>query len=266
MTEKQYGILATLIFHGVALLLLLLSYITLSKPSPSEGGILINFGNVESAYGPDEPAKNNAVSEAAAVPEPQTKSASAEEGVMTQDFEDAPAVKKTEPVKKTKKTVEKPVVTEKKAVDKPKAPTVNRKALYSNKSTAGQSETSTGSSSEGIYKGSGNMGDVTGTPESDNYSKGLGGNGIGFDLNGRSSIHLQKPDFNVLKEGIVVVEITVDRSGNVISATPGVKGSTLVDNTLYAAAKRAALNSKFNVKTDAQEKQIGNITYHFKLE
>jgi TonB family protein len=185
---------------------------------------------------------------------------------MTQDFEEAPAVKKTEPVKKTKKTVEKPVVTEKKTVEKPKAPTVNPKALYSNKSTAGQSESSTGSSSEGIYKGSGNMGDVTGTPESDNYSKGLGGNGIQLDLNGRIPLRLQKPDFNVLKEGIVVVEITVDRSGNVISANPGIQGSTIVDNTLYAAAKKAALNSKFNIKGDAAEKQVGKITYHFKLE
>src|SRR5512145_2460289 len=162
MTEKQYGILGTVLFHGIALLLLLLSYITLSKPSSSEGGILINFGNVESAYGPDEPAKNNTVSEPAAVPEPQTQSAGSEEGVMTQDFEEAPAVKKAETVKKTKKTVEKPVVTEKKTVEKPKAPTVNPKALYSNKSTAGQAENSTGSSSEGIYKGSGNMGDITG--------------------------------------------------------------------------------------------------------
>ena len=69
-----------------------------------------------------------------------------------------------------------------------------------------------------------------------------------MNLNGRSPLHLQKPEFNVLKEGIVVVEITVDRSGKVISATPGVKGSTIVDNTLYAAAKKAALESKFNLK------------------
>ncbi len=64
-------------------------------------------------------------------------------------------------------------------------------------------------------------------------------------------INLKKPEFNIQKEGIVVVEITVDRNGKVISATPGAKGSTLVDNTLYAAAKKAALESAFNVKSDA---------------
>ena len=109
-------------------------------------------------------------------------------------------------------------------------------------------------------------GDPTGSPESDNYSKGLGGGGIAFDLNGRSPLFLQKPEFNIQKEGIVKVEITVDRTGKVISATPGVKGSTLVDNTLWAAAKKAALESKFNLKNDAPERQVGTITYHFMLE
>jgi hypothetical protein len=143
-----------------------------------------------------------------------------------------------------------------------KKPVVNKKALYGNK---GQSANESGTS-EGIYKGSGNMGDPTGTPESDNYGKGLGGSGIVSTLAGRNPVHLQKPDFKILKEGIVVVEITVGRSGNVISATPGIKGSTIVDNTLYAAAKKAALESKFNLKEDAPERQIGTITYHFKLQ
>jgi hypothetical protein len=40
----------------------------------------------------------------------------------------------------------------------------------------------------------------------------------------------------------------------------------LVDNTLYAAAKKAALESKFNLKNDAPERQVGTITYHFKLQ
>jgi outer membrane biosynthesis protein TonB len=77
---------------------------------------------------------------------------------------------------------------------------------------------------------------------------------------------MQKPEFSIQKEGIVVVEIRVDRTGKVISATPGMKGSTILDNTLYAAAKKAALESKFNLKSDAPDLQIGKIIYHFKLE
>lgn len=264
MTEKQYGILGTFIIHNIILLILLFTYISLSKPTPSEGGILINFGDVETAGGPAELPLNNQPETAANTPEQQTKP-DKEEGLLTQDFEEAPAVK-TATVKKPieKKPEPKPIqakpTTVKKPVEKPR--TVNSKALYSNK---GQSTTESGSS-EGIYKGSGNMGDPNGTPESDNYSKGLGGSGIGFNLNGRNPIHLQKPAFTVLKEGIVVVEITVDRSGSVISATPGIKGSTIVDNTLYAAAKKAAMESKFNLKNDSPERQVGTITYHFKLQ
>jgi len=263
MTERQYGIAGTVITHGIIVLILIFTYITLSQPSPSEGGIFINFGDVESAYGPEEPALNNQQSQTAAAS--QAQSAEPEDGILTQDFEEAPAVKKAA-VKKTetKKTEVKPTpVTVKKS--EPKPPEVNKRALYSNKSSSGQSTTESGTS-EGIYKGSGNMGSPTGSTESDDYSKGLGGNGIGFNLNGRNSIHLSEPAFNIQKDGIVVVEITVDRTGAVISATPGVKGSTLVDNTLYAAARKAALESKFNVKNDAPERQIGTITYHFKLK
>lgn len=266
MTEKQYGIIGTVLLHSVVLLILLFAYINLSKPISSEGGILINFGDVESAYGPTEPQINPPAQEASA-PASQPQAAESDDGMLTQDFEEAPVVKKpAETKKEVKKTETKPVVkkTEPEKATPPPAPTVNKKALYSNKSAAGQSTTTSGSS-EGIYKGSGNMGNPDGTPESDNYSKGLGGSGIGFNLSGRSSVHLSEPAFNVLKEGRVVVEITVDRNGKVISANPGVKGSTIVDQTLYAAAKKAALESKFNVKSDAPERQIGTITYHFKL-
>lgn len=260
MSERQLGILGTIVFHNIIVLILIFTYITLSKPAPSEGGILINFGDTESAGGLNEPALNNQQTMAAASnPEPATET---EEGILTQDFEEAPAIKKPETTKKKEtKTTPKPVQPVK--APEPKTPTVNKKALYSSK--GGQSTTESGKS-EGIYKGSGNMGDPTGTTESDNYSKGLGGSGIVSNLNGRSPVHLQKPEFNILKEGIVVVEITVDKSGKVIGATPGAKGSTIVDNTLYAAAKKAAFESKFNLKNDAPDRQVGTITYHFKLQ
>lgn len=270
MTERQYGIVSSVILHIIVLLIMIFTYITLSKPEPSEGGILINFGDSESAFGLQEPALNNQVP-AASAPPAASRPAEAEEGLLTQDFEEAPAVKKPDAAKKTveKKPEVKPSTKPSPATttssNETKTPVVNRRALYSNKSSAGKSTTEAGSS-EGIYKGNGNMGSPTGSTESDNYTQGLGGEGIGFDLTGRSPVHLPKPAFDIQKEGIVVVEITVDRSGRVISATPGVKGSTLVDNTLYASAKKAALESKFNTSNDSPDKQIGKITYHFKLQ
>jgi len=269
MTERQYGIVSSVILHSILLLIMIFTYISLSRPSPSEGGILINFGDTESAFGLEEPALNNQVQPASAA-SAASRPSETEDGMLTQDFEEAPVVKKPDAVKKT--PVKKPEV---KQPAKPapvtttstetKAPVVNKRALYSSKTSSGQSTTESGSS-EGIYKGTGNMGSPTGSTESENYTQGLGGEGIGFDLTGRSPLHLPKPAFNIQKEGIVVVEITVDRSGKVISATPGVKGSTLVDNTLYASAKKAALESRFNVNNGSPERQIGKITYHFKLQ
>jgi TonB family protein len=265
MTDKQYGILGTVIVHSLLILLLLFSILSLPKPAPPEGGLLINFGDVISAGGPTEPALSSN-------PAPQPKAAEKQptpekkEGIMTQDFEKAAALPKTPEKKKTEKPKPKTVEKKPTPAEKPveKKPVVNSKALYSNKGT-GQSTTEKGTS-EGIYKGQGNMGDPNGTPESDNYSQGLGGSGITPSLSGRSPIYLKKPDFNIQKEGTVVVEITVDRNGKVVSATPGVKGSSTVDKTLYDAAKKAALESTFNVKNDAQELQRGTITYHFKLQ
>jgi TonB family protein len=258
MSEKQYGILGTFILHNIIVLILLFTYISLSKPVLSEGGILINFGDAESAGGQYEPAMNNQSAAAASAPQ---QPAETEDGLMTQDFEEAPAVRKPETVKKPEKKPESRPVQESVSPE-PKKPTVNTRALYSSK---GKSTTESGSS-EGIYKGSGNMGDPTGTTESDNYAKGLGGGGPVANLNGRYPLDLKKPDFNIQRDGTVVVEISVDRTGTVISAAPGAKGSTLVDKTLYAAARKAALESKFNRKDDADERQIGTITYHFKLQ
>ncbi|NCB27705.1 MAG: hypothetical protein EOM62_19975 [Bacteroidia bacterium] len=77
---------------------------------------------------------------------------------------------------------------------------------------------------------------------------------------------LPEPEYNVNKSGKVVVRITVDQYGSVISATPGHAGTTVQDNTLWAAAKKAALKAKFNISSSAPAVQEGTITYIFKLK
>ena len=52
-----------------------------------------------------------------------------------------------------------------------------------------------------------------------------------YDLAGRQARSLPKPKYDIQQEGIVVVEVTVDRNGNVTQAIPGVKGSTHLKNT-----------------------------------
>lgn len=86
-------------------------------------------------------------------------------------------------------------------------------------------------------------------------------------LKGRTVVgRLPKPAYAVQNSGTVVVDILVDRYGNVTSAVPGGTGTTVTDKTLWEAARKAALNTQFNVKADAPLQQAGTITYIFRLQ
>ncbi len=63
----------------------------------------------------------------------------------------------------------------------------------------------------------------------------------------------------------MVVEVSVDRSGKVVQAIPGFRGSTTLDENLLKVAKEAALKATFEPKPDAPAVQKGTITYNFVL-
>lgn len=85
-------------------------------------------------------------------------------------------------------------------------------------------------------------------------------------LKGRNVLgNIQKPVYNVQESGIVVVEIRVDNYGKVISAMPGAEGTTVTDKTLWAEARKAAMETHFNQSADAPATQVGTITYIFNL-
>lgn len=78
--------------------------------------------------------------------------------------------------------------------------------------------------------------------------------------------NLPSPVYNVQESGIVVVDIWVDNYGNVVKAVPGGDGTTVVNKVLYAAARNAALDTHFNMSSDAPAMQEGTITYYFNLK
>jgi len=121
--------------------------------------------------------------------------------------------------------------------------------------------------SEGIAGGEGNQGVVTGAAGADNYGAGggTGTEGVSYDLAGRQFRSLPKPKYDIQNEGVVVVEITVDRNGDVTQALSGVKGSTTLEDYFLRVAQEAAMNAKFDRKPDAPVIQKGFITYHFIL-
>ena len=269
MNFDSRGFIGSAIFHIALLMLFILFGFKTPLPLPGESGILINFGDSDYGAGNVEPTFNEEVSK----PEPQkseeiSQSTQAEEAFLTQDTEEAPVVKtatKTD-VKETKKTDSKKTNTTNKTEantkeETKKQPTVDARAIYRGRKTSSNS-----SSGEGITQGEGNQGSTTGTENATDYSLGMGGSGVRPDLAGRNVLSLPKPDIDSQTEGTVVVEIRVDRSGKVINATPGVKGSTTLDSYLLGIAKKYALASKFDSKSDAPAIQVGTITYVFRLK
>jgi hypothetical protein len=106
--------------------------------------------------------------------------------------------------------------------------------------------------------------------ESSRVAKGTGSGinetSVSYSLQGRGYLKLPTPKYDYQGKGRVVVEVSVDRSGKVLDATPGAKGSTTLDEFLLKAGKEAALEATFQVSQDAPVIQKGTITYNFILK
>jgi TonB family protein len=93
---------------------------------------------------------------------------------------------------------------------------------------------------------------------------GLGSEGSGFDLAGRSIVgSLPAPNYPSNRSGRVVVDITVDAEGRVTSAAYRAQGSTTNSGELVGAAIEAARRARF---TEGEGLQSGTITYNFILK
>lgn len=86
-------------------------------------------------------------------------------------------------------------------------------------------------------------------------------------LPGRSVVNgIPEPAYSVQKDGTVVVDIWVDNYGKVVRAVAGVEGTTVTDSKLWNEARKAALETHFNMSADAPAMQKGTITYIFSLK
>lgn len=92
----------------------------------------------------------------------------------------------------------------------------------------------------------------------------LDGNG-NYQLGGRKAIDKKIIVQKCNESGVVVVSIEVDRNGKVISASPGVRGTTNNSKCLLEPARRMAIETKFNSDPKAPSNQIGKIIYRFSL-
>jgi TonB family protein len=267
--EKQniglwFPAVMTFVSHGLVLTFLILFIIsTPIPPYPAGGGpgMEVNLGFSDEGMGDFQPDKYNPNPDPFN-PNNQTSAnnQSSDDNLLTQDYEDAISVKNNPDnknnVNNSTQTNNQPVINE---------PRVNPNALYSGNS--GGSEGETGNP--------GDQGNPNGDPNAKNHygepgpgdKPGDGGNGNLFTLKDRKIMGgLPKPLYSANQQGKVVVEIYVDRTGKVIKANTGYKGTTISTQALLQAALTAAKQAKFNVDPNAPEVQRGLITYVFELQ
>jgi len=301
-SEKGKGIIGTVIFHIILAVILIVTGFHTPLPLPEEEGILVNFGTDETGSGLLEPAPSSSEQQSS-ITEPEEPSSEEivevsrdeqfaaeqqEEAQLTQEFEEAPVVEKKveqpdpEEIRKReeaerirqqqldeerkRREAEAAAEAERKRIEEEqrrRTEIMNRTRDALERANARGSDTS----GEGITEGRGNQGVETGAVNAGVYGDGAGTGteGISFDLAGRQATNLFKPPYDIQEGGIVVVQIRVDREGNVTQARAGVKGSTTIDENLRKLALEAALATKFDRKPDAPTTQIGTITYHFIL-
>ena len=122
--------------------------------------------------------------------------------------------------------------------------------------TGSKGTATSGAGTEGSKEGNSSTGAKNGT----------GGYGT-FDLGGRSlgTGSLPKPVYNVQEEGRVVVNITVNPAGQVISTSINPSRTNTVNSALRKAAEDAAKKARFNT-IEGVNNQTGTITYYFNLK
>lgn len=279
------GIAGTVIIYAGVLIVLIFVGFSVPKPQEEEG-ILVNFGTDETGLGLIEPSQSASIEETVPPPPATSETPSKEEAVVTQNFDkEAPEVKKVDPeaARKKKEQIEADRVRQaeleaeriKKASEEAEKQRIaeeqKRISDISNRTKnalANSKNSGTTSAGEGVAGGMGNQGDPAGSVNSKNRGtgSGTGNSGVSYDLAGRNFQSLPNPRYDYQGEGKVVVEINVDRNGNVTQAIPAAKGSTTLDEYLLNAAKEAALKAKFDPKPDAPTVQKGTITYNFILK
>lgn len=88
-----------------------------------------------------------------------------------------------------------------------------------------------------------------------------GNSNVEYFLENRFHIRLPIPVYLSQYGGIVTVNITVDRGGNVVNADPVVSGN--LNEQLLSYAKTAALRTRFNPSNSSESRQTGYIRYVF---
>jgi TonB family protein len=208
-------------------------------PLPEELGVVVDFGG-----GGEVGSSFSSADQSALVNEQDIQNVSTNKSpLVTQDIEQTDIV--SSPLKVEEK--------------KPEPTPDPRVSSYWQNKPSSQNQ----GDGSGVGAGTGNK-SGSGSGSGSGVGSGSGsGKGPGFDLYGRSAKSLPVPEYTEQEDGVVVVEVWVDRNGNVTNAIAGVRGTTISNQILRRKAHQAAMQAKFSANANAPEEQKGTITYTF---
>ena len=290
--HQRKGVLKTVLI-GIGLLFLLLFFGLRHYDPPLQRGIIIALGSPEgtssqntsvSGDNTESPAEQEVASEDTVVESAQVESqADSDTQTQVESITDTPTETPSETsaqaqtqeqiVDDATSAEEQLLVTESAEVAvaqevTPRPDVATAEALK--KILAGQNASSAKDSKAGDESTQENetpFGAENGNPLSESpYDLGIGLDGDGnYLLGGRRALYKEIIVQDCNQAGRVVVSIEVNQKGEVVTAMPGVRGTTNNAPCLLDPARRAALATQFNPDPKAPSRQIGKIIYVFRL-
>jgi colicin import membrane protein len=243
---------------------------------PIEYGVAVNFGTTDFGKGDVQPLKP-IKSEPKEINEPYQpevskteppKAAEAKEEVLTQENEEAIAIKKQKQAEANAKAVaDAKAKAEADRIAKEKQEQEEKKRKLDALIGGVSKSEGTATGGEGNDNKAGDKGQLDGDPYAASYfgDPGTGSGGVGYGLNGRGKATYQTLKQDCNESGLVIVKIIVNNNGNVIDAEPGYKGTTNTASCLLDPAKKIALSHKWRPDPNAPTKQIGFVKVNFTL-
>lgn len=250
--RRKAGALTSVIFISVLILCFFLTAFTMSIPTPGEQYVAVGFadlGDTGQASGDNESETPSETVQEAVQPETAASEAietTSTEEVATQESSEVAAPSQPEPVEEPD-----PEPDPEPMVPSALANAINTLASSGGGGSEGESET-----------GSGNEGKDDGRIDGRGVISGDNGD---WSLEGGERTGKPMLDENPRIEGVVRVDIIVDKAGNVTSALYDGKHSTITDSEHIALALRAAKTAKFT-PNQAMPLRRGFLNIRFELE
>lgn len=236
-----------------------------------EEGIVVAFGDADIGGGMPDVPQMDAVTQIEQIPAPAAPSRPSDNDLIVQDDEESLALAKqreedakrkaeedllirqrqeAEAIAQAERIAKEKALAEQKAKEQEAIDKANQLAAL-----FGQAGSAEGANAENATDG---VPSTKGNP----IGKGFGqSDGATWTLYGRNVKRLPKPSSDFNQTGRVVVNIMVDKVGNVTNASIG-DGTTISDRHTQQLALNAARQAKF---TEGDTPQRGTIIYNFKL-